>query len=72
VKEHRTSFVGFFQSVLDESSNWDNETVVAAQGFIKFLTSLETAFLLMIFSKIFCYTDVLFNILQSKHLDMLY
>jgi hypothetical protein len=24
VKEHRTSFVGFFQSVFDESSNWDN------------------------------------------------
>jgi hypothetical protein len=26
VKEHCTSFLGFFQSVLDESSNWDNET----------------------------------------------
>jgi hypothetical protein len=46
--------------------------LVAAQGFIKFLTSLETAFLLVIFSKIFCYSDVLFNILQSKHLDTLY
>jgi hypothetical protein len=58
--------------VSDESLNWDNETVVATQGFIKFLTSLETAFLLLIFSKIFCYTDVLFNTLQSKHLDTLY
>jgi hypothetical protein len=71
VKEHHTSFVGFFQSVLDESSNWDNETVVTAQGFIKFLTSLETAFLLVIFSKIFYYTDVHSSILQSKHLDIL-
>jgi hypothetical protein len=58
--------------VCNDSSNRDSETVVAAQGFIKFLTSLETAFLLVIFSKIFCYTDVLFNILQSKHFDILY
>jgi hypothetical protein len=60
--------------VLGESSNWDNENVVAAQGFIKFLTILETAFLLVIFSRIFCYrpTDVLFKILQTKYLDILY
>lgn len=40
VKEQREVFIGFFQDILEDSSTWDSETVVTAQAFLKFLTSL--------------------------------
>lgn len=71
-KEHRDAFIGFFENILETSSDWDTETVVASQGFLKFFTSIDTSLLLVILSKIFSYTDVLFNILQTKSLDIEY
>lgn len=62
----------FIQHVLDNSDDWDNEIIVISQGFINFLISEHTYFLLLTISKIFSLTDVLFNVLQTKHLDILY
>ncbi|KAL7634801.1 UNVERIFIED_CONTAM: hypothetical protein RMT77_015178 [Armadillidium vulgare] len=72
LKEHRAAFIGFFEDILDNSGNWDSETVIGAQGFLKFLTCFHTSLLLVIFSKVFSYTDILSKTLQSKSLDIQY
>ena len=58
--------------MLDNASDWDSETVALARGYFYFLSEFETTFFLQVFSRIFAYTDILYNILQTKHLDILY
>ncbi|KAJ4433006.1 hypothetical protein ANN_15263 [Periplaneta americana] len=75
VKEHRDEFIGFFQDILDDSSTWDSETVVTAQGFLTFLTSFETSLLLVIFNPQkyeeyrVNFPATIFNILKENHSD---
>lgn len=73
VQKYRPQLVEFFQHIITESSaDWDTDTVVKAQGFKNFLQDFQTIILLEIFSKLFGYTDVLYNVLQSKVFDVLY
>ncbi|XP_022160087.1 zinc finger MYM-type protein 1-like [Myzus persicae] len=72
VHEYNSYFIEFFQHVLDNSNDWDNEAIVLSQGFINFLDSRQTYFLLIVFSKIFSLTDILYEVLQTKRLDILY
>jgi len=72
VHEDNSYFIEFFQHVLDNSNDWDNEAIVLSQGFIHFLDSRQTYFLLIVFSKIFSLTDILYEVLQTKRLDILY
>lgn len=72
VQKYRPQFVDFFEHIVDNSENWENDTVVKAQGFKSFLQNFRTIFLLEVFSKFFGYTDVLYNVLQSKMYDVLY
>ncbi|KAL4083837.1 hypothetical protein QTP88_029153 [Uroleucon formosanum] len=71
VHEYNSYFIEFFQHVLDNSNDWDNEAIVLSQGFINFLDSRQTYFLLIVFSKIFSLTDILYEVLQTKRLDIL-
>lgn len=72
VYEYNIYFIEFFQHVLDNSKDWDNETVILSRGIISVLESRQTYFLLIAFSKIFSFTDILYDVLQTKHLDILY
>ena len=72
VKKYRPQTVDFFQHIIENSENWDNDTDVKAQGLKSFLQNFQTIFLLEVFSKIFGYTDVLYNVLQTKVYDVLY
>ncbi|KAL4104452.1 hypothetical protein QTP88_019753 [Uroleucon formosanum] len=71
VHKYNSYFIEFFQHVLDNSNDWNNEAIVLSQGFINFLDSRQTYFLLIVFSKIFSLTDNLYEVLQTKRLDIL-
>ncbi|KAL4130820.1 hypothetical protein QTP88_008201 [Uroleucon formosanum] len=71
VHEYNSYFIEFLQHVLDNSNDWDNEAIVLSQGFINFLDSRQTYFLLIVFSKIFSLTDILYEVLKTKRLDIL-
>jgi len=42
VYEYNTYFIEFFQHVLDNSKDWNNEAIVLSEGYIKFLDSQQT------------------------------
>ena len=72
VKEYRSELCEFFQNIIEHSGNWDSETVIKSRGFLAFLQEIETIFLLEVFSMLLTYTDILYNLLQTKHFDILY
>ena len=72
VFKHRTQLIELFESILDNSDCWDSDTLIKSEGFLRFLNKFETIWLLEVFSKLFSYTDVLYNVLQSKMYDVLY
>jgi hypothetical protein len=72
VNDHWLELIDFFENVIDCSLQWDADTVVKSQGFLSFLRSLNTIFLLQVFSRLFAYTDVLYNLLQTRNFDILY
>ena len=73
VHEYRESLMQFFESIIEDvDDKWDNDTIVKARGFVHFLNDYKTKFFLEVFSKVFRYTDVLYDILQSKSFDIMY
>ena len=72
VFKHRTQLIELFESISDNSDCWDSDTLIKSEGFLRFLNKFETIWLLEVFSKLFSYTDVLYNVLQSKMYDVLY
>lgn len=72
VNDYYEAFKLFFRNIVEDDDKWDNDTIVLAQGFLAFLSKPINLFLLKVFSKIFSYTDVLFNLLQTKSLDIVY
>ena len=55
-----------FENIIDEP------TINSAIGFCYHLEKTEFLFLVELFSEIFSFTDVLFNILQIKSIGILY
>lgn len=51
-------------------NEFDADSCTAARGLHGFLMEFNTVFLLKIFAKIFSHTDVLYQILQTKELDI--
>lgn len=72
VKEYSVQLIEFFESIVENCSEWESDTVVKSRGFLSFLSEFNTVFLLEVFSKLFSYTDVLYNILQSESVDIMY
>ena len=72
VLKHRNQLMDFFQYVVDNPEDWDSDTLIKSEGFLRFLSRFETIWLLKVFSRLFAYTDVLFNMLQSKMYVVLY
>ena len=62
--------VCFFENIISDRCDWEKETIAATGGFLYFLNSFENHY--MLFSKIFAFSDTLFDILQNKTLYICY
>lgn len=71
VHNHRISLIDFFIFVY-ESGDFDNVTGMTAKGFANFLQENKNIFIIQILYNLLIFTDVLFNILQSKNVDILF
>lgn len=60
----------FFDSVANDTQQWDSTTTSVAVGFVRHFEDEDFAFLLLLFNFIFNHVDVLYNVLQSKTLDI--
>lgn len=72
VHDYRSHLIDFFSSIEDEPGDWSSEEVSMASGFLRFLSKIQSIFFLNIFSKIFAFSDVLFDTLQNKSMDISY
>lgn len=72
VKENYDMLTLFFRKIEEDSNEWDNDSVLKAQGFLYFLKKFSSQFLMNLFSLIFSLTDDLYNILQKKAMDIVY
>ncbi|XP_070406828.1 zinc finger MYM-type protein 1-like [Nothobranchius furzeri] len=70
VFENRVALKELFGHILDHHKEYDEDTVLSADGFNARLDDFEFCFLLNTFNGLFEYADVLFGILQTKSLDV--
>lgn len=70
VYEKRVTLKELFDHILEHHDEYDEDTVLCADGFNARLDDFEFCFLLNAFNGIFEYADVLFEILQTKTLDV--
>lgn len=67
VHTYRSDLIIVFEEMIEDPDTWGADAV-QARGFMQFLDSFNTVFMLNAFNEIFSYTDVLFDILQKKTL----
>lgn len=72
INHHYSDLRTMFQSIIDNPTDWDNETLMMATGYDAWLAKASTCFLLDIYEEIFNITDALFNVLQKKGMDIGY
>lgn len=70
VRDYRTQLIDFFLSIEEGPGDWTSDEVIKAVGFIRFLSKVETKFLLNVFNCIFLVSNKLSDILQCKSLDL--
>jgi hypothetical protein len=66
VKEYRYQLCEYLKNTTDDAEIWGTEFVIKACGFLVFRKDFEIMFILEVFSDVFSFTDVLFNLLQTK------
>lgn len=71
VYSHRPSLVDFLIFVY-EIGDFDNVTEVKSKEFVNFFQENKNIFTIQIIPNILIFTNILFNILQSKHFDILF
>lgn len=71
-KENRDSLIELFTDIKNNPLDWDETSILSAGGFLQYFHDPKFQFLLELFSDVFSHTDVLFNILQTKGLDIGY
>ncbi|XP_076354003.1 zinc finger MYM-type protein 1-like isoform X2 [Tachypleus tridentatus] len=71
-KDYLHSLTELFDQIIENPLDWDQNTVISARGFQHSFKDPKFQFLLNVFYDVFSHTDVLFNILQSKILDIRY
>ena len=70
VHEKRVALKEVFDHILEHHDEYDEDTVLCADGFNTRLDDFEFCFLLNIFNGIFEHADVLLGMLQKKTLDI--
>lgn len=71
VHTYRSDLIIVFEEMIEDPDTWGADAV-QARGFMQFLDSFNTVFMLNTFNDIFSYTDVLFDILQKNSFDIQY
>lgn len=69
VQTHLSDLVTLFDEMIDDPDTWGADAI-QARGFLQFLKSFNTVFLLNTFNDVFIHTDILFNVLQNKIFDI--
>ena len=72
MKENLDNLKQLFENIIENPDAWDGPTINSAIGFCHHLEQTKFLFLVELFSEIFSFTDVLFNIIQIKSFDILY
>ncbi|OAF69368.1 hypothetical protein A3Q56_02895 [Intoshia linei] len=67
-----SNFSVLLLSIIDNHFKWDSNTSLVSQGFLNWLMKDSTYFLLVVCNEIFVKTDTLFNVLQTKIVDISY
>lgn len=71
VFEYRQPLIDFFEKILEVQEEWDPETVVCSRGYLDMLKNeVNFNLLLLIFSEVFPFCDILFAVLQNKTSDI--
>ncbi|KAG2459971.1 ZMYM1 protein, partial [Polypterus senegalus] len=61
-----------FRIMSENPDSWDNDTLMMAAGYDRWLSNASTCFLIMAYEGIFSDTDALFRVLQNKVMDNVY
>lgn len=70
ISTYQSDLLEVFRIITDDQDGWDNETVIMASGYERWMSKPSTCFLMMLFDFIFNETDALFNVLQNKSMDI--
>lgn len=57
---------------MENPDSWDNDTLMTAAGYDRWLSKASVCFLLMAYEDIFNETDALFRVLQNRVMDIEY
>ena len=69
--ENMDNLKQLFECIIEGPERFDPKSIDEAQGFLSDLSSFDFNFLLLIYSTVFSFTEYLFNVFQSKSMDIL-
>ncbi|XP_005161614.3 zinc finger MYM-type protein 1 isoform X3 [Danio rerio] len=67
---YQSDLLTVFSIMIENPDIWDNDTVIMASGYERWLSKASTCFLIMAYDGIFNETDALFRVLQNKAMDI--
>ena len=70
ISMYQTDLRAVFRTMSENPDNWDNDTLMMATGYDRWLSKASTCFYIMAYEDIFCHTDSLFRVLQNKAMDI--
>ena len=70
VSMYHSDLLRVFRVIGDAEDKWDNDSVMKAAGFERWLLKTNTCFLIIAYEEIFNKTDALFRVLQNKLMDI--
>uniref|UniRef100_UPI0037E77704 zinc finger MYM-type protein 1 n=1 Tax=Semicossyphus pulcher TaxID=241346 RepID=UPI0037E77704 len=72
ISMHQNDLRALFHIIMENPDSWDNDTLMMAAGYDRWLSNASTCFLLTAYERIFNETDALFKVLQNKVMDIEY
>lgn len=70
INMHQNDLHALFHVMIENPDSWDNDTLMMAAGYDRWLSKASTCFLLSAYEDIFNETNALFRVLQNKVMDI--
>jgi len=70
ISMYQSDLRAVFHIMSENPDSWDNDTLMMATGYDRWLTKASTCFFIMAYEDIFSETDALFRVLQNKVMDI--
>ena len=70
ISMYQSDLRDLFRIMHENPDDWDNDTLMMATGYDRWLSKASTCFYIMAYEGIFCHTDSLFRVLQNKAMDI--